>query len=42
MPLPADLRHLPKQSRDAHGWALLILEGLFLGVMLGLAFLANW
>jgi hypothetical protein len=39
--LPADLRHL-KKSRDAHGWALLILEGLFIGVMLGLAFLANW
>jgi hypothetical protein len=40
--LPADLKNYPHKQRDAHGWALLVLEGLFLGVMLGLAFLANW
>lgn len=39
--LPLDLKNYPRK-RDAHGWALLILEGLFFGIMLGLAFLANW
>jgi len=37
-----DLKDYGNKSRDAHGWALLILEGLFIGLMVGLAFLANW
>jgi hypothetical protein len=37
-----DLKDYQTKQRDAHGWALLVLEGLFLGLMVGLAFLANW